>query len=143
MDLTIDYTIAIQIVTFVLLWAVLKRVVFDPFSRTLEEREARTQGAHARAARATEEAARARLQHEQAVQAARTEAARQAELARKAAREEQERMIAEAREEAAGLLAQRRDELRRQIAGARQALLGDAERVAAEMLRRVTDGAAS
>ena len=143
MNLTPDSSIVLQIVTFIVLWAILKRLLFDPFAQVLEQREGRTTGAHAAASRTLQDVSHAREQHEQAIQAARAEIAQRTEAARKEAHEERERVVAAARNESAASMVRQRAALTQQVDSARRTLLAEAEGIAAEMMQSVVGRKAS
>ena len=138
MDLSLNYTILLQIILFLVLWACLKRMLFDPMSALLAAREQRTTGTLATAASLMAEVDRARAQHAEAVHNARLGIAQQIETSRKAMQAEYERIIANARAESAAELARQRAALAQELAAVRRTLAGEADAVAGEMLRRVT-----
>lgn len=136
MSLTVDYSIILQIVTFLVVWAFLKRLVFDPFSQVVETRQARTTGTQAAAAALSADAGILRTRYDGAIAAARTEIAQQSDAARKGAQEESDRALGAARSAATDTMAQKRDAAAREVDTARQTLLAQAESVANEMLAR-------
>jgi F-type H+-transporting ATPase subunit b len=140
MNLTPDSSLFSQIVLFIALWAVLKRLVFDPVFAVLDARQQRTVGTQAAANALTAEVDGFRGQHAQALQTARGETGQQAEAARKGAQDEHERIVAEARAAAATQLTQARAALTAQVDAARRTLAAEAEAVAAEMLRQASGG---
>ena len=82
MDLTPNYSFFIQIITFVILWQGLKRVVFDPFLQVLDARNARTVAAEADAQRLLGDVERSRAEYEQSLQKMRLAMAQEASAAR-------------------------------------------------------------
>ena len=136
MSLTVDYSVILQIITFVIVWAFLKRLVFDPFSQVVETREARTTGTLSMAAALSADAGTAHTRYDGAISAARTEIAQQSDAARKSAQEESDRTLATARSAAADSMAQKREAAAREVDTARQTLLSQADTVANEMLAR-------
>jgi F-type H+-transporting ATPase subunit b len=138
MSLTPDFSLVVQIATFLILWAVLKRLVFDPMQHVLEVREQRTAGTKAEATATTERAQLLRDQCEQAVLETRTKIAQEAEAARRAAQEEQARILEGAREEASKEMERLRASLTEQVARARAALSSEARSIAFEMVDQVT-----
>ncbi|OFV88593.1 MAG: hypothetical protein A3J75_06225, partial [Acidobacteria bacterium RBG_16_68_9] len=125
MDLNPDYSLIIQVVTFLVLWACLKRLVFDPMSQVLDDRHQRTVGTRAVAESMLAGVQSARDEHANTVQAVRHEIAQQAEASRKAAHAAHNQALAEARGEAAAEQERQRAALQEQLANARRAL--DAE----------------
>jgi F0F1-type ATP synthase membrane subunit b/b' len=138
MDLTVDSSIVLQIITFLVLWACLKQLVFDPFAEVITARQTRTTGTVAAATALSADAAQARTHYDAALVGGRTELAQEADVARKATQEESERALAAAREEAAATIARQRAAVAQQTDAARQSLLAQATAVAEEMLARAS-----
>lgn len=138
MSLTVDYSVILQIITFVVVWAILKRLVFDPFSQVVEARQARTIGTQAAATALSAEAGTTRTRYDGAIATARTELAQQSDAERKSAQEESEQALGAARSEASRTMARQREAVAAEIDGARQTLMAQAESVANEMLGRCT-----
>ena len=132
-----DYSFVIQVVSFLILWFALKRLLFDPVVQVLERREARTTGARHAAAEmqaATEAAAAA---YERELHQVRIGLAADSEAARQSTREQERHVVAEAREAASRQLMQVREDLRRQAETVRPALAAEARDLSARMLQRV------
>jgi F-type H+-transporting ATPase subunit b len=102
MEITVqDCTIiAAQIVIFLVLWAVLRRLWFQPVALVLRERTARSEGAVAEAEAVRSEADRLRAEHARAIDEARTAAQRDVQEILRAAEAEQKRIVAEAHADA-------------------------------------------
>jgi F-type H+-transporting ATPase subunit b len=126
-----DETFLLQIALFVVLWFGLRRLLFDPMQRVLEERDVRTTGARAEAQRLTAAA-------ERRIREVRRGLAVESEKARSAAMAEQQRVLGEARERASAELGQLRATLEREAAAARPSLNTEAQQLAVRMLERVT-----
>jgi F-type H+-transporting ATPase subunit b len=133
-----DETFLIQIVLFVVLWFGLRRLLFDPMQRVLEEREARTTGARAEAQRLTAAAEERGADYERRIREVRQGLAVETEKARSAAMAEQQRVLSEAREQANADLGRLRESLEREAAAARPSLDAEAQQLAVRMLERVT-----
>ena len=140
MNLVPDYSFFWQILTFLVLWICLKRLLFDPVMQVLEAREQRTVGTRARAGELMAIAERDRQEYEQSIHAARARLAQESETARKAALEEAASRLAKERATAVEDLVRLRGSLETQVGEARQSLAGEAETIAAEMLARVSGG---
>lgn len=138
MSLSVDYSVILQIITFIVVWTFLRRLVFDPFTQVIEQRQARTTGTQAAASALTAEAGATRSRYDGAIAAARTDLAQHADAARKSAQEESDHALAAARSAASDTMARQRDAVAREIDTTRQALLAQADNVANEMLARVT-----
>jgi F-type H+-transporting ATPase subunit b len=132
-----DITFVIQIVSFLVLWFGLKRLLFDPMVQLLEERDRRTTGARAEAQGLNAAAESSRAEYERRLLDVRHALLADAETARHATASEEQRVLSEARREAGVRLAQLRESLGRQAEGARPALAGEARHIAARMLERV------
>jgi len=132
-----DYTFLVQIVIFVALWIVLKRLWFDPALRVIRERAARSEGAVAEARAIQAEAERLRAQHAAALDEARAEAQREMQEIVRDAEAQQKRLIAEAREEARRTLAEVRSRVAEEVAVARRGLRDSAQEVARIVAEKV------
>ena len=138
MELVPDYSLIVQIILFVGLWMGLKKLLFEPVLGMLEEREQRTVG---RIALAGEEKARAgesKSEYETAIREARVKVASEGEAAEKEAWDEHAKALAAAREKAAEEIGRSRTELATAVEEAKGKLGAEAERIAEEMLVRVT-----
>jgi F-type H+-transporting ATPase subunit b len=125
-----DYTFLVQIVIFVALWMVLKRLWFDPALRLIRERAARSEGAIAEARAIQSEAERLRAQHAGALDEARAEAQREMQEVLRTAEAQQKRLIEEARHEARRTLEEVRGRVAEEVVIARRGLRDSAQEVA-------------
>jgi F-type H+-transporting ATPase subunit b len=141
MQLVPDYTLVIQIVAFVVLWAALKRLVFEPIMDALDARNERTAAVRAEAERLVAAAQEARHDYEKSLHDARAQMVQEAARARGAAQEEAGRALAETREAANEELRRLRADVAKQVEDARRSLAAQADEIAHEMLGRVTAGA--
>jgi F-type H+-transporting ATPase subunit b len=132
-----DYTVLVQIVVFVVLWVVLKRLWFDPALRVIHERTARSEGAVREARAVQTEAERLRLEHSAALDEVRAAAQREMHDMVCAAEAEQKRLVAEAREQAQRTLAGVRSQVAEEVARARQGLRDQAGEIARDVARKV------
>jgi F-type H+-transporting ATPase subunit b len=137
LNIPLDYTFIGQVVIFIALWLVLKRLWFDPALRLLRERAARSEGAvnEARAIQAEVELMRA--EHAAALDEARGEAQREMQEILRSAEAEQKRLIAEAREEAQKTLGAVRRQVAEEVASARQGLRDSAHEIARVVAEKV------
>jgi F0F1-type ATP synthase membrane subunit b/b' len=137
-----DITFVIQLVGFVVLWQVLRVVLFVPMQQALKVRAERTGGARTRAAAFVAEAA----QIEASIQAGLTEAKRDGALLadeiRRRAEAEEQTILARHRGEAASLLERERALTDSQISSARAPLESEAARLAGSVVQRVLGRAA-
>jgi len=138
MELVPDYSLIVQIILFVVLWMGLKKLLFEPVLGVLEEREHRTAGRMALAGQEKARAGEAKGEYEAAIREARVKVARESEAAEKAAWEEHGKAVAAARGKAAEEIGRSRGELAAAVEEARGRLKAEAEKIAEEMLERVT-----
>jgi F-type H+-transporting ATPase subunit b len=125
------------IVLFVLLVAPVNQLIFKPLLQVLDEREARTAGTRARAARLEEEAREVLERYEREVAKTREEAERQRRGALEQVRGESQTLTGAARKEAEQSLDRARRELATVVAEARSGLRGGAQELAREAATRV------
>ena len=133
----LDYTFVVQIVLFLALLFLLRRLLFTPFLALLDEREKKTEGAKSAAAALTAEGERLRADYESAITQARDQGAASKVGILQEARSGRERILAQAREQAASRLAAVREEVRQEMAKARQFAAREAEAIARQMAEKV------
>jgi F-type H+-transporting ATPase subunit b len=138
MNLVPDYSLVLQILTFLVLWIFLKRLLFDPVLRVLAEREERTVGARKKADAFMAIVERDREEYEHSVYAARAQLAQEAAAARKVAQDEAAQLIGAQRDAVAEELTRLRATIASQVEQARRSLAAEAASIAAEMLARVS-----
>src|ERR1044071_3392970 len=133
----VDITAVYQIVLFLILWAILDRILFRPYLRLLDERERKTGGARAEIAGLQTQAERLRAQYEEKISVAEAQgrAAREAILTE--AREQRDAIVGSAREEGARMLETVRTEIARKMQTEQQLALAEASNVARDMARKV------
>jgi F-type H+-transporting ATPase subunit b len=135
--IALDYTVVIQVVSFLLLWFLLAKLLFRPFLGLLEERERRTEGVKAETASLMEEGERLRLEYESKITRVRDEARALKETILHEAFEARDRLLAQAREEAARLLERARQEVQRQMQQERELAAREAEAIARQMTEKI------
>jgi F-type H+-transporting ATPase subunit b len=132
-----DFSFFVQILSFVVLWVGLKRLLFDPMLQVLEERDARTAGARKMAAEMRAAADSSAADHERRLQELRAAVAADGQSARAAVEAEERKLINAARDQAAAELSQLRDNLTRQAESARVGIAAEARTLATQMVERV------
>ena len=132
-----DSSFLIQIVSFLVLWFGLKRLLFDPVLHVLDERESRTTGARRQAVEINAAAESSAAEYDRHVHDVRVALTAQAEAARQATRAEEQRVLAAARSEAGAQLARLRESLHAQAQAARPAVATEAREVAARIVEQV------
>ena len=133
----LDYTFVVQIVFFLALLFLLRRLLFTPFVALLEEREKKTEGAKSEATALMAEGERLRAEYESAVAQARDQGAALKEGIVQEARSGRERILAQAREQAAARLTIVREEIRQEMIKARQFAARETEEIARQMAEKV------
>ncbi len=132
-----DITFVIQIASFFVLWLGLKRLLFDPVLRVLEEREARTRGFRAAAAEMTTAAGSSQTEYDHRIQQVRVALAADTDAFRAVTQQQQTQILAETRAQASAQLTQLRESLRREADAARPALASEARDLAGRIVERV------
>ena len=137
MEISLDVTFAIQIVSFLLLWALLRRLLFEPMLEVLEKRDERTRGSLEVASHIHGDVAAMRAEYEELVRAARQKSVEELEASRKLTTAEERTVLGAARDQAAARLATSRVDIARQVEGARAKLDRDAGTLANQLVERV------
>jgi F-type H+-transporting ATPase subunit b len=135
--ISLDYSVLYQIVLFLVLWIVLRKVLFQPYLKLLEERERKTTGAQHDSIDLEHEGARLRAQYEEKIAQAQAAGYRAKETFLQQARREREATLTRARDEAMTMLEGVRREVESQIRRERQLAMAEARSVAQEMVRKV------
>jgi F-type H+-transporting ATPase subunit b len=135
--ISLDISVAYQVILFVVLLLILNKVLFRPYLQLLEERERKTTGAQHDAADLELEGAQLRAQYDEKIAQAQAAAYAAKEAILQDGRQQRERILSQAREEAARTL----ESVRREVAAAmeREKRLAATEAVvvAAEMVSKV------
>lgn len=118
----------------------LKKVLFLPMERVLEERRRRTEGVVAGSEEAVRAAGRKMREYEAKLAEARAAIYEEAEAARKQLAEQQAAALAEARAEAGARVAKAREAIADETILARAALTAEAEQLAARISASVLTG---
>ncbi len=129
--------LVLLLAVFVGLRYALHPLLVAPLERVLEEREARIEGARARAARIGEEAEQLHTRYREAVQRTRAEAEEARRRALAEVRSEQQRLTREARAEAERETLRARQEVESALGDARAGLRDVAELLAREAAERI------
>lgn len=135
--IALDYTIIVQIVSFLLLWFLLTKLLFKPFLGLLEERERRTEGVKATTASLMNEGERLRTEYENGIARARDEGNAVKEAILNEARQAREHLLAQAREEAGSLLKTVREAVQREMQKERELAAREAEVIAQQMAEKI------
>jgi F-type H+-transporting ATPase subunit b len=133
----INWTLGVQLVSFLLLLAVLYRLTYRPLLAALEGRSAAIQQQLAEAQAARDDAQQQRVAMEAQIRAAHAEAQALRERALREAGELRERLTAEARQEAARLLEAGQAQIAQEVRRARAELRGEVGTLATQIAERL------
>jgi len=135
--ISLDISILYQIILYIVLLLVLNKILFQPYSHLLEERERSTIGVQHEAAELEHEGAQLRAEYEEKIAQAQAAgyAAREAIL--QDGRQQRERILSQAREEATRILEQVRREVATALERERHLAAAEAATVAADMVSKV------
>lgn len=137
-----DITFVIQLVGFVVLWQLLRVIIFVPMQQALKARAERTIGARGRADALIAEASQLDASVQAGLAEARQEGALRADEIRRRAEADEHAILARYRTEAATFLERERALTESQVADARAPLDSEAARLAENVVRRVLGRAA-
>lgn len=133
MDIT-PQAVLYQAVLFVVLYLVLKRVVFDRFLDSLDQRHHRTRGALDEAAKLRQEAEHLQTDYEAQLAEIRRQAASAKEEIRRAAESGEREVLEAAREEAGRFFTAARARIAGEVNVARSSLEGDVGKLSQQVL---------
>ncbi len=135
--ISIDFSLVVQIVLFLILWSILRRVLFGPMGRLMAERERRTEGAHAEARSMVEEGRELQAQYDAAIAKARAEG----EVIKSEIREEALRVrnviLSQGRDVATRKIQEIKEEVRKEMEAARRVASTNADALAQQMAEKV------
>jgi len=131
--ISLDISILYQVVLFVISWLFLKKILFQPYLKLLEERERKTTGAQHDSTDLEREGARLRAQYEEKIAQAQAAAQAAKEEILQSGRLEREKILGEARAEAAQILERVRQEIAAAVGEERRRAAAEASALAAEM----------
>jgi F-type H+-transporting ATPase subunit b len=117
-----DWTFFVQIILFLILWTMLRRLLFEPNLVALANREQRSAGAIKEAEQITADAEGKGAAYRTQLAQARSGAMQEVEAVYREAEEQSRAVVEEARSDSAQTRARMREILEKEIAGARQDL---------------------
>ncbi|MFQ5681735.1 MAG: ATP synthase F0 subunit B [Candidatus Binatia bacterium] len=135
--IVIDYTIIIQIASFLALWFLLTKILFNPLLGLLKERERRTEGVKAETVSLRDEGERLRVAYENGITTARDEGYAVKEVILSEARREREQLLSETNEQAARLLETVREAIQIGMRREREVAVREAEGIARQMAEKI------
>ena len=135
--ISVDFSLVVQIALFLVLWSILRKVLFGPVGRLMAERERRTEGTQAEARSMTEEGKELQAQYDAAIANARAEGEAIKGEIREEALKARNAIVSQGREAAARKVQEMREEVRRELEAARGVAAQDAETLARQMAEKV------
>ncbi len=136
-NLDFDGTLFVQVVFILVLWAVLKPMLFDPFLKLFEEREKRNEGAKRRARRIDDQSMEAKAQYDDAMAKARAEGTAEREKLRGEGQRKEAEILAKVRAEVQAGVDSARTETQKQLDATRSTLTPHTHALAKHITSRV------
>jgi F-type H+-transporting ATPase subunit b len=133
----LDYSIVYQIVLFVVLWLILNKLLFQPYLRSLEEREHKTTGAQHDSVELEHEGAKIKAQFDEKIAQGQTAGYAAKEAINQDARQQREAILGRARDEATRTLDQVRLEVAAAMEQENRLAAAAVSAVAADMVHKV------
>jgi F-type H+-transporting ATPase subunit b len=136
-NLDFDATLFVQVGFIIVLWLVLKPVLFDPMLKLFEEREKRIEGAIKKARRIDEESAEAMTAYNEQVGKARAEGAAEREKLRAQGLRTESDLLTQVRVETQKKVDEARAQIQKEVATARAGLQPHTRELAKDFAKRV------
>jgi F-type H+-transporting ATPase subunit b len=136
-EVDFDLTLVGQIIVFIVLFLILKPLLFDPMLHLFEERERRIDGAKLLARKIDEKSASALSTYETEMAKARTSANAEREKLRNEGLKAESEILARVRGATARLMEDGRKQMQTEVQGARAALQNETGPLARELATRV------
>ncbi len=136
-NLDFDATLLVQVGFIIVLWLVLKPVLFDPMLKLFEEREKRIEGAIKRARKIDEESAEAMTQYNEVVSKARAEGATEREKLRAEGLRKENDLLTRVRNETQKRVDAERATIQKEVAATRSDLAPHTTALAKDFAKRV------
>ena len=136
-NLDFDATLFVQVGFIIVLWLVLKPVLFDPMLKLFEEREKRIEGAIKRARKIDEESAEAMTSYNEQVAKARAEGAAEREKLRAEGLRKESDLLTKVRTETQKKVDGARTQMQKDVAGVRANLEPQTRELAKDFAKRV------
>jgi F-type H+-transporting ATPase subunit b len=133
----LDYSIAYQIVLFVVLWVILNKLLFQPYLHLLEEREHQTTGAQHDSVDLEYEGAKLKAQFDEKMAQGQAAGYAAKEAINQDARQQREKILGQARAAAARSLEQVRQEVATAMEQEKRLAAAEVNAVAADMVNKV------
>lgn len=136
-NLDFDATLFVQVGFIIVLWLVLKPVLFDPMLKLFEEREKRIEGAIKRARKIDEESADAMTSYNEQLAKARAEGAVEREKLRAEGLRKESDLLGKVRSDTQKKVDEARVQMQKEVAAVRASLQPKAEELAKDFAKRV------
>lgn len=133
----LDFSIVYQIILFVVLWVILRKLLFQPYLRLLEEREQQTIGAQHDSVDLENEGAKLKAQYDEKMTQGQAAGYAAKEAINQDARQQREKILGQARDEAARSLEQVRQEVAAAMEREKRLAAAEVSTVAADMVNKV------
>ncbi len=132
-----DISFLFQLVSFLILWFGLKRLLFDPMMHVLAAREARTVGTSREAAAMKTAAEESAVEYDRRLGEVRHQLAAEVDADRNVTQTEERQVITSARDEVSAQLLDLRQRLAQEAESARTILAAEAHELSTRMLNQV------
>jgi len=136
-NLDFDATLLVQAAFVLILWAVLKPVLFDPMIKLFAEREQRIEGAMTKARRIDDKSAQAKVEYDELMAKARAEGAAEREKLRGEGVRKEGELLAKVRGETQSRVEAARAETQREVDSTRAKLVPHTSAIAKDLVKRV------
>ena len=133
----LDFSIAYQIILFLVLWVILNKVLFQPYLHLLAERERKTTGAQHDSTDLEHEGARLKAQYEEKISQAQAAGYAAKDAILQDGRQQRENILSQARAEAAGTLERVRNEVAAALEQEQRLAAAEVATVASDMVNKV------
>ncbi len=139
---SIDWTLAVQAVNFLVFMYLINKFLFQPLLSLMEEREAELRGIYSESEALKEKANSILKEVEELLNRAKEEAKAKIDSAVKEAREERERIISEAQKLASQKVEKAKEEIWKSFEEEKGKLEREAEKIAQEIVKKILGKAA-
>jgi len=136
-NLDFDATLLVQVGFIIVLWLVLKPLLFDPMLKLFEEREKRIEGAIKKARKIDEESAEAMTSYNEQVAKARAEGAAEREKLRSEGLRKESDLLTKVRNETQKKVDVARTQMQKDVAAVRTSLQPKTQELAKDFAKRV------
>lgn len=133
----IDGTVLVQFALFLLMYVLLKRLLFDPYLQMRDARSRRIEGVREEAESMERDAAALAAEYERRMLAARNQADSERQRLRGAGQERERELLTETRAAVAQKVSGLRQQLEQQVGTARQQLRAQAQPLARQIARQI------